>query len=168
VLHLIQAEMILNVQGDEPMVDPGMLEDLISAWREIHPDLVTPVYPILSEEDLSNPNIVKVARGKDGRAVYFSRSPIPYLRDVPRPDWVGQKSHWGHIGVYGYSRRVLEAYPFLPASLLESQEHLEQLRFLEAGYQIITIETDYHSIAVDTPDDLDLVRQRIGRDYEPY
>jgi 3-deoxy-manno-octulosonate cytidylyltransferase (CMP-KDO synthetase) len=161
ILGELDADLILNVQGDEPLVDPGMLNDLIDGWMSAPCDLITPVYRITSVEDLSNPNVVKVARAQDGRALYFSRSPIPYVRDWSQEKWLEHQAFWGHIGVYGYRKEVLEKYTGLPASPLQQAESLEQLRFLEAGYTFQTVETTYRSVAVDTQEDLDKVRRMI-------
>ena len=159
ILSQLDADLILNVQGDEPLVDPAMLDALVDRWRQVPCDLITPVYRITEPEDLSNPNIVKVARAQDGRALYFSRSAIPYVRDWPLESWLEHQDFWGHIGVYGYRREVLAQYADLPSSPLQKAESLEQLRFLEAGYTFQTVETTYHSIAVDTQADLEKVRQ---------
>jgi len=155
----LDADLVLNVQGDEPLVDPGMLDTLVATWMSTPCDMITPVYCITKIDDLSNPNVVKVARAQDGRALYFSRSSIPYVRDVPQENWLEHQTFWGHIGVYGYRKKVLEKYAGLPASPLQAAESLEQLRFLEAGYSIQTVETTYQSIAVDTQEDLEKVRR---------
>lgn len=161
ILGELDADLILNVQGDEPLVDPGMLDALVDGWMSVPCDLITPVYRITSVQDLSNPNVVKVARTEDGRALYFSRSPIPYVRDWPQEKWLEHQAFWGHIGVYGYRKEVLARYTGLPASPLQQAESLEQLRFLEAGYSFKTVETTYRSVAVDTQDDLEKVRRVI-------
>lgn len=161
ILGELDADLILNVQGDEPLVDPGMLNALVASWVSFPCDLITPVYRITGNEDLISPNVVKVARAQDGRALYFSRSPIPYVRDWPQEEWLAHQAFWGHIGVYGYSKDVLAKYAELPASPLQAAESLEQLRFLEAGYTFRTVETTYHSIAVDTQSDLEKVRRLI-------
>jgi 3-deoxy-manno-octulosonate cytidylyltransferase (CMP-KDO synthetase) len=161
VLDQLDADLILNVQGDEPLVDPDMLDALIASWISNPCDLITPVYRITSLEDLNNPNVVKVARAQDGCALYFSRSPIPYVRDCPQEEWLTHQAFWGHIGVYGYRKEVLAKYAKLPFSPLQAAESLEQLRFLEAGYTFQTVETIYHSIAVDTQADLEKVRRLI-------
>lgn len=158
IIDKIEADFILNIQGDEPLIDPVMIDALIHNWSFDQMDLVTPIYPIRSSDDLFNPNIVKVVRARDGRALYFSRSPIPYIRDLPKERWLEKHCFWGHIGVYGYRRQVLENYFHLPVSILQEAESLEQLAFLEAGYSIYTVETTYRSVAVDTPDDLEKVR----------
>jgi 3-deoxy-manno-octulosonate cytidylyltransferase (CMP-KDO synthetase) len=161
ILDELDADLILNVQGDEPLVDPGMLDALVASWMSAPCDLITPIYRIESVEDLSNPNVVKVARAQDGHALYFSRSPIPYVRDWPQEKWLEHQAFWGHIGVYGYRKEVLAKYAGLPASPLQQAESLEQLRFLEAGYSFQTVETTYRSVAVDTQEDLDKVRRMI-------
>ena len=158
VLSSIEGPLIVNVQGDEPLIDPAMLDHLIADWYANPTDVITPVFPIRTMEQLIDPGLVKVVRASDGRAIYFSRSPIPYLRDLPVEEWVKHQTFWGHVGVYGYRWETLEAYATLPASALETAERLEQLRFLDAGYRIQTFETVHDSMAVDTPADLDRVR----------
>jgi 3-deoxy-manno-octulosonate cytidylyltransferase (CMP-KDO synthetase) len=162
ILDQLAGEFILNVQGDEVQIDPALLDWLVSVWFENPVDLITPIYPITSQEDLMNPNIVKVARAHDGRAVYFSRSPVPYLRDEPVERWLERRPYWGHIGVYGYRRAALQAYLKLPESPLETAERLEQLRFIEAGYAMYTVEASYHPLAVDTYEDLDRARELLA------
>lgn len=159
LLDQLDADLVLNVQGDEPLVDPDMLDALVSGWLSAPCDLITPVHRIDNPEDLRNPNVVKVARAQDGRALYFSRSPVPYVRDCPPDKWLERQPFWGHIGVYGYRPAVLAQYADLPPSRLQAAESLEQLRFLEAGYTFQTVETNYRSVAVDTPDDLEKVRK---------
>lgn len=162
VIDQLDGDLILNVQGDEPLVDPGMLDALVQKWKSSSCDLITPVYRIKEQQDLASPNVVKVIRASDGRALYFSRSPIPYLRDFPFDSWLDHAIFWGHIGVYGYRRDVLYHYFDLPQSPLENLERLEQLRFLEAGYSIQTVETEYHAVSVDVIEDLEKVRQMIA------
>lgn len=167
LLPCLEAELIVNVQGDEPLLDPAMLDLLVDAGLQPQVELVTPVYQITEACDLSNPNIVKVARAADGRALYFSRSPIPHRRGLPLERWLEGGEYWGHVGVYGYRRLVLEGYTRLPASPLEASEKLEQLRFLEAGYTFHTIETGYRPVAVDTPEDLERVRRLLRQEEVP-
>ncbi|MCA9885952.1 MAG: 3-deoxy-manno-octulosonate cytidylyltransferase, partial [Anaerolineae bacterium] len=135
---------------------------LIIEWMETSAELITPVFKIDKLEEIVNPNIVKVSRTLDGVALYFSRSPIPFVRDTEQDKWLEKATFWGHIGVYGYKRHVLEAYPNLPVSSLEMAESLEQLRFLDAGYRFQTVETNYRSIAVDVSSDLDRVRNLLA------
>lgn len=159
VVDLLDADLILNVQGDEPLVDPLMLDSLVETWLISPCDLITPVYPIQTVTELESPNVVKVVRSSTGRAIYFSRTPIPYLRDFPFDYWLDNNQFWGHIGVYGYRREVLLNYHKLPKSQLEDLERLEQLRFLDAGYQILTVETGYRPNSVDVAEDLERVRK---------
>jgi len=91
IIDRVDADCVLNVQGDEPLIDPRMLENLVASWSVVGGDLITPVFQIRAQSDLFNPNIVKVARGLDGRALYFSRSPIPYVRDLPPERWLEQQ-----------------------------------------------------------------------------
>jgi len=164
VMDQLDGDLMLNVQGDEPLVDPGMLDAMVERWQAQPCDLITPVYRITELADMLSPNIVKVARAASGQALYFSRSPIPYLRDMPQEQWLQKASFWGHIGVYGYRRDVLAKYYELPVSLLEQSEKLEQLRFLDAGYIFQTVETGYHPVAVDVASDLDRVKKLLGID----
>lgn len=159
ILDHLDGEFILNVQADEPLIDPRMLETIVMAADKTEGDIITSVFPITQMGDLFNPNLVKVVRALDGRALYFSRSPIPFVRDVPQDHWLEQLTFWGHVGVYGYKRETLMVYPSLPVSPLETAERLEQMRFLDAGFWIDTIETTYHPIGVDTPADLQRVRR---------
>lgn len=158
IVHELDADLIVNVQGDEPLVSPTMLDDLVRTWMKAPNDLITPVFRIDSFEELMSPTIAKVARTEQGEALYFSRSPIPFVRDLPQSEWLSHNDYWGHVGVYGYQRDVLAAYPTLQPTVLERMEQLEQLRFLAAGYRFGTFETDYRPIAVDVQADLDRVR----------
>ena len=162
ILAHLQGDLVLNVQGDEPLVDPGMLDGLVETCQSTGCKMATPVYAITRLEELLNPNIVKVVRSYGGCALYFSRSPIPFVRDLPQARWLEVTSFWGHVGVYAYRREVLEAYPDLTPSPLEQSERLEQLRFLEAGIDILTVETSYRPVAVDVETDLERVRRLCG------
>ncbi len=163
LLPQLQADFILNVQGDEPLIDPNLIDAMIEYWQRKMCDLLTPVFRIESGAELENPNIVKVARAQDGRALYFSRSPIPFVRDVPMERWLEAGPFWGHIGVYGYRPEALQAYMNLQPSPLENAEKLEQLRFLEAGFEIHTVETHYRPVAVDVAKDLEKVRSLLAK-----
>jgi len=158
ILEGLKGQFILNVQGDEPFIDPRLLDSMAETFAKTGGDVVTPVYPIRDAALLANPAVVKVVRGADGRAWYFSRSPVPHLRGVPMEQWPARHLHWGHLGVYGYARAKLAEYSTLPECPLESIEALEQLRFIEAGWRIQTVETDYHAVAIDTPEDLSRAR----------
>ncbi len=154
ILTGLKGQFILNVQGDEPFIEPKLLDALVGCFADHGGDVVTPVYAIRDLAVLTNPAVVKVVRGANGRAWYFSRSPVPHVRGVPMEEWPQRGLHWGHLGVYGYARARLAEYATLPECPLEGIEALEQLRFLEAGWNIQTVVTDYHAVAIDTPDDL--------------
>lgn len=158
VLGVLPGDFFLNVQGDEPFIDPELLDALVACWRESRCRVVTAVARIESADRLANPNTVKVVRALNGRAIYFSRSAVPYLRGVPLAEWPGRQAYWSHIGVYGYDRATLEEYPGMPATAIERIESLEQLRFVEHGLDIRTVETRYHPVAIDTPEDLERAR----------
>lgn len=158
VLDRVPGDFFLNVQGDEPFIDPALLDSLVARWRETRCQLVTAVARVRRTEQLTNPNTVKVVRACDGRAVYFSRSPVPHLRGAPMELWLERAEFWSHIGVYGYDRETLAGYPSLPVTAIEKTESLEQLRFVEHGKHIQTVETEYHPVAIDTAEDLDRAR----------
>ncbi len=161
ILDQLDADIIVNVQGDQPTIEPALVNQVIEMFEKTDPipDIVTPVYPIDDEEKLVNSNTVKVIRRHDGYALYFSRSPIPYVRDEKH--WLKNVPYWGHAGVYGYRRQVLEEYHSLPKSYLEDSEKLEQLRFLQAGKNILTFETSDCPISIDTIEDLPELRRSL-------
>lgn len=160
ILPHLNADLILNVQGDQPLLSPKLVDQLISAFANLHPqpDIITPIFPLHDEASIFNPNLVKVVLGHGGEALYFSRHPIPYVRELPPTHWSNAVQFWGHIGIYGYRREVLEHYSNLPNSPLEQAEKLEQLRFLQAGKRILTVVTELPPISVDVPTDLEQVR----------
>ena len=144
-----EAELIINVQGDEPMIEPAINDELAAAIDD-DPDLqmATVKSPMESQADINNPNNVKVVTDKNGYALYFSRSPLPYFRENTG------MTVYKHIGIYAYKRDFLLEYAKMMPTQLEQTESLEQLRALENGYKIKVIETDYHFVGVDTPEDL--------------
>jgi len=159
IVDEIDAEIVVNVQGDQPLVEPELIDELVRSFKNSKADIVTPVFRITQVSDLIDPGIAKVVRGKDGRALYFSRSPIPYVRDVPLAEWPKRATLWAQHGIYGFRRYVLQDFnASLSPSELERAEKLEQLSFLEAGYSIYTIKTKFRQIAVDTAEDLAHVR----------
>lgn len=152
-----QAEIYVNVQGDEPLVDPGTVDALVSAMLdEDSVQIATPCSAITTPGDIMDPNIVKVVRNFDGDALYFSRAPIPWVRD--RGEKVAAQ-HWKHLGLYAYRRDALLDFPTLPPGELERLEQLEQLRWLENDYRIRVVETEYDAISVDVPADLERVEK---------
>jgi len=154
------AQVIVNIQGDEPLIDPGAIDAAALALLD-DPDLpmATLKKRIEIPSEVDNPNVVKVVSNLAGDAVYFSRCPIPHLRDGSQ----GGIVHYKHIGLYVYRRDFLLAYSGLPVGPLEQAERLEQLRSIENGYRIRVVETEYESLGVDTPEDL----ERIAALFEP-
>lgn len=144
-------DVVLNLQGDEPTLDPGGVGALVLLMLS-SPDLQmgTLVAPLTSPEDYENPNVVKVALGDGGRCLYFSRSPVPHLRDRR----FEAAPLWRHIGIYAYRKEFLEAFTGWPTGALEGAESLEQLRALERGVSIRAAKVDWPGCAVDTPEDL--------------
>ena len=134
--------VIINIQGDEPLLDPCLIDRLVAVMTDgsSHWDMATAAVPIERVEDLSNPSVVKVVKDRDGRALYFSRSLIPFIRDADVPAGVG--THWRHLGIYAYRKAFLDRLVAEPPCLLERAEKLEQLRALDLGARIAVIETD--------------------------
>ncbi|MCB0281168.1 MAG: 3-deoxy-manno-octulosonate cytidylyltransferase [Calditrichae bacterium] len=147
------ADIVINLQGDEPFISEKILENLVNVFENPEVEIATAVKKIEKEADISNPNVVKVTRASNGFALYFSRSAIPFIRDNRTPG-ENLSVFYKHIGIYAYRKSCLEKLTELGESNLERSEKLEQLRFLENNYRIFTILTDYESISVDTPDDL--------------
>jgi 3-deoxy-manno-octulosonate cytidylyltransferase (CMP-KDO synthetase) len=156
----IQADIYINVQGDEPLIDPGTIDGVIEVMAEDEEiQLSTPCAAITRQQDIMDPNVVKAVLDFDGNALYFSRAPIPWVRDT------GAKvaaRHTKHIGLYGYRRGALLEFPTLPPGELERVEQLEQLRWLENGFKIRVVESDYDAIAVDVPGDIEKVEKRLA------
>ncbi|MGB2705736.1 MAG: 3-deoxy-manno-octulosonate cytidylyltransferase [Candidatus Omnitrophota bacterium] len=153
VINPIDVEVVVNIQGDEPLVHYSMIDGLANALLEDKTvQMATVIKKINDKNELANPNVVKVVIDKDGYALYFSRSPIPYARGEETKEKV--QYYYKHIGIYAYTKDFLFTYTNLPKSGLEETEKLEQLRALENGYKIKTIETEFDTIGVDTPEDL--------------
>lgn len=148
ILDLAEDVLVLNIQGDEPMIRQEMVQDLIDAFDSDDVYMGTLKKAIDQEEEIGNPNVVKVITNVHGDAIYFSRYPIPFERD-------GKKAkHYKHIGVYGYKTWFLKKYSKMEKTDLEIAESLEQLRVIERGYQIRVKETKYQTVGVDTPEQL--------------
>ena len=150
VSNLIAAEVYVNIQGDEPMVRPEQLAALLRVMEDPAVQVGTVKTPC-PEEELQNPNAVKVVTARDGRALYFSRATIPFDRDETGP------RYFKHLGIYAYRKPALDRFVSLPESSLEKAERLEQLRFLENGIPIYVAETPHDSVGVDTEEDLQRV-----------
>lgn len=162
VADQLDADIVVNVQGDEPLITGGVVDLLIEKLEVSDADIATPVYRINDMDDVNNPNVVKVVRAADHKALYFSRSPVPHVRDLEPSQWLSTVPFWGHAGVYAYRKAVLIEYLTLPEGRMERAEKLEQLRLLEAGRQFLTVEIDYRPEAVDTPADLEAVKKIVN------
>lgn len=148
------AEIIVNIQGDEPLIDPAAIDAaILTVADEKDVPMGTLMKRISDPADLSNPNVVKVITDLYGRAIYFSRLPIPFVRETS----LDSLTRFKHIGLYVYRREFLLSYSDLPVGPLEQAERLEQLRALENGFPIRVAETEYESLGVDTPEDFERV-----------
>lgn len=147
-------DAVVNVQGDEPYIHPHQISDLIRCLDTGGAPVATLVKKITQEEDLDNPNVVKVTRQTNGLALYFSRSPIPYCLPAERSVMLNKGLFFRHVGIYAYRSRILRVLPSLVPTALEQAESLEQLRWLEQGVYINTAITNFENHAVDIPDDV--------------
>jgi 3-deoxy-manno-octulosonate cytidylyltransferase (CMP-KDO synthetase) len=155
-VHL-RADIYVNAQGDEPLIDPGTVDAVVAAMLEDDSvQVATPCTPIAHADDIMDPNIVKVVRDFDGNALYFSRAPVPWVRDTGTS--VAAR-HLKHLGLYAFRRDALVEFPTLPPGELERIEQLEQLRWLENGFRIRVVETAYDAVSVDVPADVERVEK---------
>lgn len=159
ILKLNDDDIILNIQGDEPLIQPEMVQELLSSFEDTEVYMATLKKKMVQEEDLENPNIVKVVTDRYKNALMFSRCALPYNRDRQK-DTV----YYKHIGIYGYKAGFLKEYSLMKKSYLERIESLEQLRVLENGFKIRVEETTYQTIGVDTPEQLCEVEQRLKKE----
>ena len=149
------ADVIINIQGDEPFVQPSQIETLMHLFDAPETQIGTLGKPFDTMEAVMNPNSPKIVTDRRGFALYFSRSVIPYIRGVEQGDWMRHYPFLKHLGVYAYRREVLAAVTKLPQSSLEKAESLEQLRWLQNGYRIRVGETNVETVGIDTPEDLE-------------
>ena len=155
-------DIVVNLQGDEPVFDPALVREMVDRLAaEPGTDIVTACHAISSVEDLHNPNVVKVVADGKGRALYFSRAPIPRLRDGGDPSPVARR----HVGIYAFRKEALIAFTEMERTPLEISEQLEQLRALENGMTIGLVDTKSHTIGVDIPDDVKKVEKELNRIY---
>lgn len=147
-------DIVVNVQGDEPYIEPKQLEQLVSCFDRPGVEISTLVKKIHSADELTDANTPKVVKSLDGYAIYFSRTPIPYFRGKDISEWLSEAVYYKHIGLYAYRRDVLERIASMPVSGLEKAERLEQLRWLENGLKIAVYETEYETLSVDVPEDI--------------
>ena len=147
-------DILVNIQGDEPMIDPHQIDLLCSCYNNLNTRIATLVKLIYTKDELVNENTPKVILNKNHQAVYFSRATIPYLRGKKIDNWLSEHTFYKHIGIYAFKRQTLSEITKLPLSDLEIAEGLEQLRWIENGYAIQAAITDQESQAIDTPEDL--------------
>jgi len=150
--------VVINVQGDEPFIHPEQIKELVRCFDDEETEIATLIKRITKNEDIFNPNLPKVVINNSGYALYFSRSPIPYIRNIEQDKWNKHFHYNKHLGMYGYRKFVLKEITRLEPSELEKAESLEQNRWLENGYKIKTELTGYENHPVDTPDDLKQLR----------
>jgi len=155
---------VINVQGDEPLVDPRMIDQLASFLvDQPGSPIATLVHRIDESSDLENPNVVKVAMDLQGEALYFSRQAIPFVRDLPVGEWLSQGPYYRHVGMYGYTREALLRIETMAPHAYERMERLEQLTWLAHGLRIRCLQTEYQSRGVDTEEDLKAVAALIAK-----
>ncbi len=159
----VDYDVVVNLQGDEPFVRPCDIEALLACFADPEVQIATLRHRIDSQDDILSPNSVKVVCDGKGRALYFSRQSIPFLRDVPVEQWLDVGRHYKHVGIYAFRTRTLLSLCQLPQSSLEMSEKLEQLRWLEAGYRIAVADTDYDGVGIDTPQDLARAEEKFKR-----
>lgn len=151
-------DVVINVQGDEPFIAESQLRSIMACFEDEATDIATLVKPFAESDGLAalqNPNSPKVVLDAESRAIYFSRSVIPYLRGVEPEEWLSKHTFYKHIGMYAFRREVLREVTALPQSTLEKAESLEQLRWLENGYKIGVGVTNIETVGIDTPEDLE-------------
>jgi 3-deoxy-manno-octulosonate cytidylyltransferase (CMP-KDO synthetase) len=155
------AEILVNVQGDEPLIEPAAIDAAVEAiLSDAAVNVATLAVPITNPGDIMDPNVVKAVLDFDGNALYFSRAPIPWVRDREGPV---HARHLKHLGLYVFRRAALLEFPTFPQGDLERIEQLEQLRWLENGYRIRVAETEYDSVSVDMPEDVARVEQLLAQ-----
>ena len=159
----VEVDCVVNIQGDEPFIQPAQINALVDLFAQNPPPAIaTLIKPVLTEEELLSPHLPKVVTDQRGRALYFSRHPLPYQRQHPPAEWLAHHRYHRHLGLYAYRPDVLGQLTRLPPSPLELAESLEQLRWLEAGFIIQTAVTELDAFGIDTPEDVVRARARLG------
>jgi len=147
-------DVVINIQGDEPFIEPSQIKELISCFTDDKTKIATLIKKITDPDDIFNPNKPKVIFNHKMNAIYFSRSPIPFIRNKEKKDWLKSFDFYRHIGMYAYKTTVLSEITRLERSTLEIAESLEQNRWIENGYPIKVSKTNFDSLGIDTPEDL--------------
>ncbi|MBN4071150.1 3-deoxy-manno-octulosonate cytidylyltransferase, partial [Crocinitomix catalasitica] len=156
-------DVILNIQGDEPLIESDQLDQLIEVFNNSEAQIGTIVKSISQLEDIRNPNRIKVVLDGQKNGIYFSRSPIPNLANVLHEEWLNKSTFYKHIGIYAWRTAILEELLNLEPTELEMQESLEQLRWIYHGYKIRTVETQIETPNIDVPEDLNKVLEELAR-----
>ena len=154
IAETINFDVVINIQGDEPFIRPEQIENLKACFNSPATEIATLIKPIVNISEITNINRPKVVINKNQEAMYFSRSPIPFVRDFKSDQWLNTTNFFSHIGMYAYRFDILQKLSKLPVGLLEKAESLEQLRWLENGFRIKTAQTEFENIGIDTPEDL--------------
>lgn len=158
----IKFDIVVNIQGDEPFVQPEQISDVVSCFDDPLAEISTLIKRITTSEALFNPNNPKVVKNNNNEAIYFSRSTIPYVVNVKDNEWLNKFTFYEHLGLYGYKTDVLRKITKLAPSALEKSESLEQNRWIENGFRIKVAETEYENISIDTQEDLDKIIKEGG------
>jgi 3-deoxy-manno-octulosonate cytidylyltransferase (CMP-KDO synthetase) len=151
----IVIDIVVNIQGDEPFIKPSQIDLLVSCFNDKSVEIATLIRRAEPGENIENPNQPKVVIAGNGDAIYFSRTVIPFIRDSENSKWLQQYSYFKHLGLYAYRTKTLKKITRLSRSSLELAESLEQNRWIENGYKIRTVVTEWESIGIDTPEDLE-------------
>lgn len=157
-------DLVINIQGDEPFIHPESIDQVIQIFlKKPHAQIGTLIKKIDDASYLTNPSIIKVVKNRDEKALYFSRNSIPYMRDTNIENWLEKETYYKHIGLYAYKADVLKRLVSLEESKLERVEKLEQLRWLENGFEIYLEETEFESKSIDTIEDYHYILQNITK-----
>lgn len=162
IAESFQFDVVINIQGDEPFIRTEQIEGLKDCFNFPETEIATLIKPITNPAEITNINRPKVVVNKNQEAMYFSRSPIPYVRDSKPEEWINRTVFYSHIGMYAYRYDILLELTKLPLGILEKAESLEQLRWLENGYRIKTAQTTFENIGIDTPEDLEVALKILG------
>lgn len=161
IVDQLDADIVVNVQGDEPLVDPRLIDQLIEVTAQTGAEVVVPVRKITDLGTLKSLSAVKAVLKQDGTVIYMSRAAVPVIRDVAPDQWLAHQDYWLVVGTASYRKEALIEYRHWEEATLERLEKIEQLRFLEAGKRVLAVQTKFESVAVDLPEDLELVRQLV-------
>ncbi len=154
-------DIIINIQGDEPFIDHEQIKKIISCFDDDKTQIATLIKPIKNIDDVFNPNKPKVIINRYSHAIYFSRLPIPFVRNYDKDLWIKKHQFYNHVGLYAYRYDILKEITKLKQSPLEIAESLEQLRWIENGYTIKVKITQFESVSIDTPEDLERIKKRL-------